>query len=330
MKQAPFYYADDASPNSPYSPMLIGPNIHSRSSFGNAARQGPSFDALHDVCFQPPLFTDLPELPHDSDFPTPPSASSSRMIDTPPHYWHAPLAVEEEDFSAEARGNSPYLKSTQLSKDTEHHRPWSETAMSDNYWDRERECGRIPISLDLAPNELSSEHTIFSPPSSYSSYPHQTHFDTHRKLSIGPKTLMLPPLPSIPAESPSNSSIAPSTSSWPSHATQVPIKLHQPRPSRRIPIVSLDELASISENFILPPHKTCHLANSPVEALSPLPFDFHHQSFESNHARICEGGLQSKSDNFCPKFSMLRPPDGGEPRQVILCSCGCMETYTFH
>jgi len=326
MKQAPFYYADDASPNNPYSPMLIGPNIHSKYSFGNAARLGPSFDALHDVCFQPTLFTDLPELPH-SDFPTPPSASSSRMIDTPPHYWNALLAVEEGDFSAETRGNSPYLIATQLSKD-KHHRPWSETAVSDNYWDRQQERRQIPMSLDLAPNELSSEHTTFSPPSSYSSYPPQTHFDTHRKLPIGPQTLMLPSLPSIPA--PPNSSITPSTSSWPSHAAQVPIKLHQPRPSRRIPIVSLDELASVSENFILPPHKTCHLANSPVEALSPLPLDFHHQSFESNHARICEGGSQSKNDIFCPKFSMLRPPDGGEPCQVILCACGCMETYTFH
>jgi hypothetical protein len=308
--------------------MLIGPNIHSKYAFGNAARPGPSFDALHDACFQPPLFTDLPELPHDSDFSTPPSASSSRMIDTPPHHWHVPLAVEG-DFSVEARGNSPYLVPTHLSKDTKHHRPWSETAVSDNYWDRQQDRGQISMSLDLAPNELSSEHTIYPPPSSYSSYPSQSHFDTRRKLSIVPQTLMLPSLPSIPAESPPNSSIAPSKSSWPpSHATQVPIKLHQPRPSRRIPIVSLDELASISENFILPPHKTSHPANSPVEALSPLPFDFHHQSFESN--RTCGGGLQSKNDIFCPKFSMLRPPDGGEPSQVILCSCGCMETYTFH
>jgi hypothetical protein len=139
-------------------------------------------------------------------------------------------------------------------------------------------------------------------------------------------------------------SVSTSTTSSPIRHMQPPLKLHQPRPSRRIPIISLDELASASEGVLQPvrrrkyskpSHSSGPYPRSPVEALSPLPLDCHGFSPVLEKREI--GHIStSKISSYQPSrphpisnpglSALFRP--GGLPTKVITCSCGCMESYT--
>jgi len=95
-------------------------------------------------------------------------------------------------------------------------------------------------------------------------------------------------------------------------SSQSPPKLHQPRPSRRIPIVNLDKLASACETSHPPSllggdHKRSEsYSRVPYQwpkQLSPQPFDPISES-------IARQGLPATSE-----------------ARVPLCLCGCMESY---
>jgi hypothetical protein len=134
---------------------------------------------------------------------------------------------------------------------------------------------------------------------------------------------------------------------------QLPLKLHQPRPSRRIPIISLAELASAGEDMLKQPrsrrtsqvkyatgapyvHSNGPYPRSPVEALSPLPLECHGFSPVLEKREIPHLPTTKMNSYQQPRTSQLVPNptlssrlvQRGFPSKVISCSCGCMESYT--
>ena len=100
-----------------------------------------------------------------------------------------------------------------------------------------------------------------------------------------------PPLPSPPAQ-------------------QQPLVIHQPRPYRRIPIVSLSQLASACEEVETKPPQS-------DSALSPLPFEY----LDFNINSSASGTRQLMSQHSFP-FLADKMQD-----RTFLCACGCMEHY---
>lgn len=127
---------------------------------------------------------------------------------------------------------------------------------------------------------------------------------------------------------------------------QPPLKLHQPRPSRRIPIISLAELALAGEDKqFLRSTKTRHPRGvappghpyprmSPVKALSPLPLDCHGFSPISPKREIGQPPTinantyqYSQSSQLRVNTSSIALRHSGHPSKFVNCSCGCMESY---
>ena len=151
-------------------------------------------------------------------------------------------------------------------------------------------------------------------------------------------------LPPINTASPYASSASSSSSSSPLSTPEItirtPITVHQPRPSRRIPIISLSELASACDDFSMssasPGGKVSH-RKPPQDLLSPLA-----TSASSKYTSSYSPTYPSFSDemgiegtpfpvpfSFEEKNTFTIPThpytDSGE---VVTCSCGCMESYT--
>lgn len=105
----------------------------------------------------------------------------------------------------------------------------------------------------------------------------------------------------------------------PSPPAQQPLVIHQPRPYRRIPIISLTQLASACEEA----------DNNRIQsdsALSPLPFEY-----LDFHTDPSPPGLhQSLSQYTLPgpaSSQALKSQPGKTKDRSIFCSCGCMEHY---
>jgi hypothetical protein len=115
---------------------------------------------------------------------------------------------------------------------------------------------------------------------------------------------------------------------------QPPLKLHQPRPSRRIPIISLSNLASACDDH-LDTHVQDPERNASEEALSipPLSLDFNRVSSMLSLPAVDGGNTQHLKYMLYPTSDVYSPTYGvgfdGHSGKAILCNCGCMESYTF-
>jgi hypothetical protein len=127
------------------------------------------------------------------------------------------------------------------------------------------------------------------------------------------------------AVSPAALVINPSATSSYSPPVQAPLKLHQPRPSRRIPIVNLDRLASACEGSPINAHPKDFTWSE--NTLSPLDLDCH-SSLPSQCAPV-QQSIPSTSNQLQALSSHRQFGTNQETEKVILCGCGCMESYTF-
>ncbi|KAF8628237.1 hypothetical protein AX15_004013 [Amanita polypyramis BW_CC] len=120
------------------------------------------------------------------------------------------------------------------------------------------------------------------------------------------------PSPSLSSDS--TSSPSPSLPS-PGAAAQQPLIIYQPRPYRRIPIISLSQLASACEDpESRPPQQT---------ALSPLPFEYLDFASEVHQPPVQYSFPPLASFNAC-KLPAAITKTGD---MTIFCPCGCMEHY---
>ncbi|KAK2461503.1 hypothetical protein APHAL10511_005966 [Amanita phalloides] len=126
--------------------------------------------------------------------------------------------------------------------------------------------------------------------------------------------------------SPSQSSDATSSPSppspLPSMPAQPPLIIHQPRPYRRIPIVSLSQLASACEEFDnRPPQQN---------TLSPLPFEYLDFNFDPSSTGIHQPLTHPPfPPSAAAAFNAYRSPMmlAKTSDRTILCPCGCMGHY---
>ena len=144
----------------------------------------------------------------------------------------------------------------------------------------------------------------------------------------------LPPINTVsPYASSDSSSCSSSPLLTPEITIRTPITLHQPRPSRRIPIISLSELASACEDFPGSPKRTSTDQKPSQRLPPPLQInDFltncasmsspHHSTFTSNPFRS-QFVPEIKNTYTAPTYLV-----GEDSEEVVFCSCGCRESYT--
>lgn len=132
-----------------------------------------------------------------------------------------------------------------------------------------------------------------------------------------------------PSASSDTSSASSSTLSTPELTIRTPITLHQPRPSRRIPIVSLSELALACDDFAQSPP----IQSLPYQDLiSPLNLDFpaeYTSVYSPEHPD--EPKIDTRSHHQEQKYPHqfhIAPTSYVDDRaeEVLLCSCGCMDS----
>lgn len=145
---------------------------------------------------------------------------------------------------------------------------------------------RYPSSLqggyDAQPEEFP--HLRTQPSSCHTSSPRSTTVSPRELIDTFP--LPIQPSPSLP--------------------------LHQPRPSRRIPIISLSQLASACENTEPASRRTSAAALKPRTEV--LPSDSWQSPYPNyDHDKVFFASSTIREDNKIGR--------------VLQCSCGCMETY---
>ncbi|KDR85617.1 hypothetical protein GALMADRAFT_374359 [Galerina marginata CBS 339.88] len=259
---------------------------------------------------------DLPELYYDQDWPSPHSTTSSNMISTPPPEWQArwqlpdspcisnnpPSPWQEPSFSSRqatrptvAPIDTSYNWKNHQSKLAEHH---SMLFASQNDFDSMRQV--IPDSSPFFQTTHDNNVNDFglSSSSKFSS----SLFSTN----ILPSTLSEP--------------LASSSSLYPPTTSQPPLKLHQPRPFRRIPIVSLSNLASACDDFAIPSHtRKPNPRNAPAVDLDSGAHSslssFAGTAYPSSH--YCNKGYFYPTNYVYSSALTLRD---GVP--VIMCPCG--------
>lgn len=98
------------------------------------------------------------------------------------------------------------------------------------------------------------------------------------------------------------------------------LPLHQPRPSRRIPIISLSQLASACDEFDTAPQRkptTTHKSRIEIRSNSSYLYPAHAQESQylkyGRHKQMPMASSFAQGDNRIGRF--------------VQCSCGCMESY---
>ncbi|KAH6916626.1 hypothetical protein BKA70DRAFT_306846 [Coprinopsis sp. MPI-PUGE-AT-0042] len=286
---------------------------------------------------------DVPDLFYDCDqydagyTSSPPSAASSSLMPTPLYDWDMPLPVDgspslttkqtlaSSSFSMDqwplsAQDSYPPWDSSSSSKLFQY-QPSSACEYSDELgWEKQRHTPGNPPSNLTAPSHRDSQ----SKPISTSHPASATHDTQHHKQFIPASSSSSESSASSSTISPSILMLAQNTSSaaTPTPTSAVsqlsPTQLHHPRPSRRIPIISLAELASAS-GAVLQKKVPQVRKRSSRHTLSPLPID-------------CNGFTPSlaRQHRYDPYLSSVPSGSAIFSRRgvaAITCSCGCMETY---
>ncbi|KAF9486360.1 hypothetical protein BDN70DRAFT_987937 [Pholiota conissans] len=197
---------------------------------------------------------DLPDLYYDHhDLPSPPSATSSNIISTPPLDWQQPWLSDEVSYQQQQQQQQqqpPWQSSPLVAA-----RPMVHPIDTECNWIYQQqhsgalEPSSILFSSYKQPHHASSSLSLSS--TIHSSQARQT--QTHASGFISSSGAALPsssPLSAPTTVSPSALTLYPSAAVSPPYqgtsASTTSLKLHQPRPSRKIPIVSLSELATAS------------------------------------------------------------------------------------
>ena len=263
---------------------------------------------------QVPLSADLPDLYYEQSYRTP-SVTSSDMLSTPPRHSQTPWMQE---YYNDVRENSVSYMSS-----------WQSSPMDS------RQSKRSTV----APIDTSFNWGLYetSPTSNVESNRVHQFADGHRPTDSHPfldnNPTMASSMPdSLAALLPSSSISDPSTpSSYPPTATinQTPLKLHQPRPSRRIPIISLSNLASACDDLATQVQEPKRHASEEV----PLSLDFNRISSMLSLPAVNGGNTHNLKYMLYPTGDVYSPTYGvgfdGHSGKAILCNCGCMESYTF-
>ncbi|PPQ64255.1 hypothetical protein CVT24_008659 [Panaeolus cyanescens] len=272
---------------------------------------------------------DLPDLYYDHGLPTPPSATSSNMIPTPPQDSHSTWF--QESPSSNTLINPPYPLSSWHSSPLNscQARP-TVTAIDTNFNSKHHaKADSNPSSTMFVACE-DFDVTRMIHPQFTSVYPHSS--EAHNVIHCLP--------PSSFIQKPVHSNIQPnssqSSSSSPINIPPTkpgPLKVHQPRPSRQIPIVSLSQLASACEDYPINGR-----ASKPTKVISPPEIDLSPLPLESNgflppmssHSKPYHSTNQQTKYASHPPNNAYNPTfSTGTHGNSIMCSCGCMETYTF-
>lgn len=225
----------------------------------------------NDAAFQP-----IPDLYYDQqELPSPPSATSSNIISTPPPLDWQPWATAEQ---------KPEL-----------YQPiWPEYDWM---------CEPQEHSQALDPSSI-----LFS---SYEQPPAQ-----EQPPAPPSGTAFFEPSHTTPPHP------APRTSPPAPEPDQTPLKLHQPRPSRRIPIVSLSRLALACDEFQIHPKEPSAISGE----VNHLPFrtapskSYHPMAYHSSN-QFNKQSSHLKNDIYGTGFP-------GNTGRLTQCSCGCMAPYT--
>jgi len=272
------------------------------------------------------LPTDLPDLYYDQDLPSPPSATSSNIISTPPPDrltpWQLPKSNYNPSYPTPPWQSSPLI-SCQGSRPTV-------APIDTNFNWKDQTAGVEPSVLFATSEEFDMGQQFHSYPLSYlQAYSHTQH-NTSLKQSSSSPALSSHHL-STDGSAPPNPS--PVSSSNPSPC-QLPLKLHQPRPSRRIPIISLSKLASACDTYPVQTPAKDPRGRVAGEALSPpscQPSNSSsmlqpHRTITQPNTRIEPSSLHSTSNTYTPTFPWGTHDDQGK---VLSCNCGCQESYIF-
>jgi len=167
-------------------------------------------------------------------------------------------------------------------------------------------------------NTISMADMDYSPASNYSlSSSGDAEIETSMNWVLSPLNNASPSLSSDTTSSPSPSLPSPNV------AAQRPLIIHQPRPYRRIPIISLSQLASACDDIATKP--------SPKQAaLSPLPFEYLDFNIEPPSAGVRQPQIYPylSSSGMCNAYksptTLAKTTD-----RTILCPCGCMGHYIY-
>ena len=259
---------------------------------------------------------DVPDLYYEQGYRTPSSVTSSDMLPTPPRHWQTPW---QEYYNDVPDNNVSYMSSWQSStmNACQSKRPTVAPIETSFNWSATESS---PMSL-TSDGEFSRAHQ-----------PTGGHRSSYSHTFVGNDPTMSFSFASMPDSSAITSSISISDPYMPpSHPpapiiNQTPLKLHQPRPSRRIPIISLDNLASACDDLANSTHVQEPKRHASEEALSPL-------SSMLSLPAVDGGNMQQPKYMLYPTGDVYSPTYGvgfdGHSGKAILCSCGCMESYTF-
>ncbi|KAF5312137.1 hypothetical protein D9619_002723 [Psilocybe cf. subviscida] len=335
---------------------------------------------------QPP--SDLPELYFDYEEPSPPSATASNLITTPPlqegwptaaataapwqgdsspdvhsvHYasfispsnWDAsmlPLGQAPPAVAAPLDPSFPWMYHTQTLTSPEKAAAVSDSIIhpSTSYddYDQLMSVGALDAPFYAGTPAYPAQAGI-PPHSSASNTTHSMNFSFGPSLAAPSTSVPFgAPAPAAQSSSKSSSSITHTSTtispsapypSPPPTATP-PLKIHQPRPSRRIPIISLSHLASTCDTYpIYPPPQeptggisaevkpaVATLGRSRRQDTKPyLPITSHRANAQFKSSR-----QQSQSSHrvYHPHFSV---GTNTGPGQVAQCPCGCMQSFICH
>jgi hypothetical protein len=281
---------------------------------------------------------DVPDLFYDYDqfdagyTSSPPSAASSSLMPTPLYDWEMPLPVDDSPglSTKQTLASGSYSTDQWLlsAPDTYHHwdsskasqyQPPSASEYPDELgWEKQRPTPGKKVSHLSVPSHIDSPSKSTS-----TSHPASATHDTQHHKQFIPTSASSPSRSSASSStiSPSILTLAQNTpsaaSSTPTSAVSQlsPTQLHHPRPSRRIPIISLAELASASGTVLQ--KKASHARKkSPRQALSPLPIECN--NFAPGFAR---------QHRYDPYLSSIPSAFSRRGVAAITCSCGCMGSY---
>ena len=288
-------------PNLPYHPPVRVMNHHYQAASTSS---------------QVPLSADVPDLYYEQGYRTP-SVTSSDMLSTPPRHSQTPWMQEYHNDNSVS-----YMSSWQ----------WFPTNPSQS---KRPTVAPIDTNLNLnwsvydssSKGEINGAHQVAGHGAHRSTYSY-TFVDNDPTIGLMSITAM-PDSSALPALLPPSSI---SDASTPSQTpNQPPLKLHQPRPSRRIPIISLSDLASACDDP-LTNHVQDPKRNASEEALSAPPLSLDFKSMLSLPA-VDAGNTQQLKYMLYPTSDVYSPTYGvgfdGHSGKAILCNCGCMESYTF-
>ncbi|CAA7264769.1 unnamed protein product [Cyclocybe aegerita] len=271
---------------------------------------------------------DLPDLYYDDEnMSTPPSATCSNITCTTPQEWRRPW-----DLPAEGKNTTPsYSPSTWDAPSLRGQGVHPAVAPIDPNFDWLHQqpllgAQHSPMCFDsygaLAAQELGTYSPSYSQPVLLAQPLNFTGPDF-----ASPQSSTLPSSPLSETVSPAALHLpAPVTAGcYPPPASQAPVKLHQPRPSRHIPIISLSKLASACEDISSPSHRK----EPRSDVLSP-PLDYDINTYSSvlptiHHDQFVQRSIPPSHYPHCATL----PTVSNESEAMIFCNCGCMASYTF-